>query len=507
MSCADWNTAKFFKEAKAQDITHCVAAGSDPNVRADSGYTPLHSAAANSTEPAVVARLLDAGADPEARGETGLTPLHVAAGGSAVPAVVTALVNAGADLGARNDAGYTPLHAAAAGSAVPEMVTVLVNAGADLEARTESGFTSLHVAAGGSAVPAVVTALVNAGADLEARTESGLTPLHVAARSSVVPAVVSALADAGADLEAGTESGFTPLHVAAGISKTPAVVTALVNAGADLEARTESGLTPLHVAAGGSAVPAVVSALVNAGADPNARDQANKTAGDYAQFNDALKDTEAYGQLKDAITIIGPDMVETWMELGSMIVWGIAVLAGLLLWGLYSSRVGRRMRYAGSAVTIMLTFILSLLVPYWAVAVVRQEAYGRVSRRNDGSQHRSRDYSHVDYDWRRRFNVLVTFSKDPEPSDTHRRRHRDVLGCRHCELLRFGLAVFVWLIAGWQWFSSPCSLVRGYGLHDDRLLAREEAEAHAPRHEITPLSVPAEPRLLAVHTARRSASS
>ena len=85
VSCADWNTAKFFKEAKAQDITHCVAAGSDPNVRADSGYTPLHSAAANSTEPAVVARLLDAGADPEARGETGLTPLHVAAGAVRCP--------------------------------------------------------------------------------------------------------------------------------------------------------------------------------------------------------------------------------------------------------------------------------------------------------------------------------------------------------------------------------------------------------------------------------------
>ena len=337
VSCADWNTAKFFKEAKAQDITHCVAAGSDPNVRADSGYTPLHSAAANSTEPAVVARLLDAGADPEARGETGLTPLHVAAGGSAVPAVVTALVNAGADLGARNDAGYTPLHAAA-GSAVPEMVTALVNAGADLGARNDAGYTPLHAAAG-SAVPEMVTVLVNAGADLEARTESG----------------------------------FTPLHVAAGISKTPAVVTALVNAGADLEARTESGLTPLHVAAGGSAVPAVVSALVNAGADPNARDQANKTAGDYAQFNDALKDTEAHGQLKDAITFIGPDMVETWMELGSMIVWGIAVLAGLLLWGLYSSRVGRRMRYAGSAATIMLTGILSLLVPDWAVALSGKE--------------------------------------------------------------------------------------------------------------------------------------
>ncbi len=307
VSCADWNTAKFFTKAKAHDVTRCVAAGSDPNLRGDAGYTPLHSAAANSTDPAVVARLLDAGADLESRGETGLTPLHAAAGGSSVPAVVTALANA--------------------------------------------------------------------GADLEARTESGLTPLHVAARSSSVPEVVTALVDAGADLWATTEteSGFTALHAAAGSSRTPAVVTALVNAGADLEARTESGLTPLHVAAAVSDMPAIVTTLVNAGADPNARDQTDRTTGDYVQFNDALKDTEAYEQLKGAITMLGPDMVETWMKIGSMIVWGIAVLAGLTLWGLYSSRLGRRMREVGVAVMVMLTTLVSLLSPDWAVALYVDE--------------------------------------------------------------------------------------------------------------------------------------
>ena len=341
VSCADWNTAKFFTEAKAHDVTRCVAAGSDPNLRGDAGYTPLHSAAANSTDPAVVARLLDAGADLESRGETGLTPLHAAAGGSSVPAVVTALVNAGGDPDARNEAEFTPL----------------------------------HVAAASSSAPAVVTALANAGADLEARTESGLTPLHVAARSSSVPEVVTALVDAGADLWATTEteSGFTALHAAAGSSRTPAVVTALVNAGADLEARTESGLTPLHVAAAVSDMPAMVTNLVNAGADPNARDQTDRTAGDYVQFNDALKDTEAFEQLKGAITMLGPDMVETWTKIGSMIVWGIAVLAGLLLWGLYSSRLGRRMREVGIAVTIMLTTLVSLLSPDWAVALYVDE--------------------------------------------------------------------------------------------------------------------------------------
>ena len=258
------------------------------------------------------------------------------------------------------------------------MVTALVNAGAGPDARNDAGYTPLHVAAAGSAVPEMITALANAGADLEARTESGLTPLHVAARSSSVPAVVTALVDAGADLQArtGTESRFTALHAAAGMTGTPAVVTALVDAGADLEARTRSGLTPLHVAAAVGGLPAVVTALVNAGADPDARDDSDRTAGDYIQFNDALKDTEAYEQLKGAITLMGPDMVESWMKLGSMIVWGVAVLAGFLLWGLHSSRLGRGMRNAGSAVTIGLTGIVSLFAPGWAVALYGQEPVG-----------------------------------------------------------------------------------------------------------------------------------
>lgn len=341
VSCEDWNTGKFFEEARAQDITRCVAAGSDPNARSDAGYTPLHSAAANSTEPAVVARLLDAGADAEARGNTGLTPLHVVAAGSPEPAMVAILVDAGADLEARDQAGLTPLHAAAASSSVPAMIAALVDAGADLDARNDAGYSPLHAAAASSSVPAMVAALVDAGADLEARTESGLTPLLVAAAGS----------------------------------SSPAMVTALVSAGADLEARTESGLTPLHVAAGISETSAVVSALVNAGVEPNARDQENKTAGDYVQFNEALKGTEAYGLLEDTITVAGPDMVEGWMRLGSMIVWGAVVLGGLMVWGLFSSSLSRRVCYAGSVATYVFIAIVSFLAPDWAVALSARQPF------------------------------------------------------------------------------------------------------------------------------------
>ena len=229
MSCADWNTAQFFREARAHDVTHCIAAGSDPNLRGDAGHTPLHSAVASSTDPAVVARLLDAGADLESRGGTGLTPLHAAAGGNAVPGVVMALVNAGADLNARTEAGYTPLHAAATSSSVPAVVTALVTAGADLEARTGSGLTPLLVAARSSSEPAVVTALVNAGADLRARaeSESGFTALHTAGDTKIESrmSIIGIMATAWYDIPIG--AALVP-YVGVGLGMVIRAVTAAV---------------------------------------------------------------------------------------------------------------------------------------------------------------------------------------------------------------------------------------------------------------------------------------
>ena len=56
----------------------------------------------------VIVALLKAGADLEARTETGFTPLHWAAAESKTPSVVSALLNAGADPKARDTANQTP---------------------------------------------------------------------------------------------------------------------------------------------------------------------------------------------------------------------------------------------------------------------------------------------------------------------------------------------------------------------------------------------------------------
>ena len=46
VNCAIWNTQIFFEAAGLSDVTHCLRAGADPNVRTDGGATPLHFAAA-----------------------------------------------------------------------------------------------------------------------------------------------------------------------------------------------------------------------------------------------------------------------------------------------------------------------------------------------------------------------------------------------------------------------------------------------------------------------------
>ena len=107
VSCADWNTARFFRNATVDDVVRCLDT-EDPNARNQSGRTPMHYAAQGAL-PALVGALAEAGAELNAPdGKGGWTPLHLAAWFSTTPSVVAALLAVGADPAARDDTGKTP---------------------------------------------------------------------------------------------------------------------------------------------------------------------------------------------------------------------------------------------------------------------------------------------------------------------------------------------------------------------------------------------------------------
>ncbi|MEG9862689.1 MAG: ankyrin repeat domain-containing protein [Parvularculales bacterium] len=128
--------------------------------------------------------------------------------------------------------------------------------------------------------------------------------------TATVADVESAL-NGGADIDArDDENGGTPLHWAASRS-TPAVVDLLLDRGADLSARSVDGWTPLHVAAQSSKTPAVVELLLDRGSDLTLLDNSGNTPFFYAQYNEALKDTEVYKRLKVANTQVQKQDTDT----------------------------------------------------------------------------------------------------------------------------------------------------------------------------------------------------
>ena len=68
----------FLRTAGVADVQDELDRGADIAARDDAGWTPLHWAAANNTEPAIIALLLDGGADIAARADDGWTPCQVA---------------------------------------------------------------------------------------------------------------------------------------------------------------------------------------------------------------------------------------------------------------------------------------------------------------------------------------------------------------------------------------------------------------------------------------------
>ena len=307
-----------------------LAAGANPNIADNRGWTPLHIAAFANQERLVKA-LLGKKAGANARTKAGMTPLHLACrkgfvgkeelagvgamlipdeimtdltesdqqgladgmsvlfGSSVKAGAVGLLVKAGADLHGKDAAGRTPLGVAlqsgfteaqqmlqAAGAPAeqaPAEVLTLPDASAlQFKSNTVTGNTPLHRAvARGETEKA--RQLLAKGAGVNARNSAGETPLHLACRAEQAALeIINLLLQGGAEVSAVDEAGETPLHNAAQAGRLE-LVTALLGKQALVGARDNNGRTPLHLAA----TAEVASALVKAGATLEDRDECGRT--------------------------------------------------------------------------------------------------------------------------------------------------------------------------------------------------------------------------------------
>jgi len=156
-------------------IEALVAQGTDVNVRAFRGQTPLVTALIYGCTKAMAA-LLDKGADPDIPDEAERTALHHAAYDGKVDDVQT-LLKKGASVDAMDQYG-TALHQAAYGGKI-EIMKALLEAGADVNKLNAFGTTPLMRAVQASNRD-VVALLLEKGADASVRHRTGAAALDMA---------------------------------------------------------------------------------------------------------------------------------------------------------------------------------------------------------------------------------------------------------------------------------------------------------------------------------------
>jgi len=144
---------------------------------------------------------------------------------------------------------------------------------------------------------------IKAGADVNAKNKDGWTALMYAAGNNSNPEVISTLRKNGADANARDQEEQTALMHAAGNNSNSEVISTLLKAGVEVNAKNKYGATALMHAADNNGNSEVILTLLEMGADPELEielDGKKFKALDFAQDNDALKNTDALQALEAA---------------------------------------------------------------------------------------------------------------------------------------------------------------------------------------------------------------
>ena len=234
------------------------------------GNTMLHAAIRNSSDTAIIAKIIDKNANVNARNRDGDTPLHIAVRTNQKE-TGEYIIAEGADIFSSNSSGESPLYLSLTQSSgvvqwlfnsqtitahdglentmlhyvalwkMDKHIPFIIEKGISTEVKNATGETPLFWAVKYDGDSTVRT-LLSEKANLQARDILGNSALHAAVCWNAKNAV-NTLLDSGINVNVHNLNGTTPLHdsVRLGINDIAGI---LINRGANLEVRDSGGNTP-----------------------------------------------------------------------------------------------------------------------------------------------------------------------------------------------------------------------------------------------------------------------
>jgi ankyrin repeat protein len=242
----------------------------DPNLRTESDWTPLHSAAVRTKGDGVVRLLLAAGANPNVYSATGKSPLAYAKEGDDKAMAETLSAASSADVRSNPTTTKIPTSPLGTFSVAPPVYSRKPRA-----ANAEELARELWKAVKAQNRSEVIR-LINAGAEVNWRL--GDTPILKEAVDTYDIQMVQALLEAGADPNMrDLQYGMSALHEAVSYVNID-MVKLLLRYKGDPNITTKDGRTALHMASIWNSSDKITAVLIDAGANPNAIDSSNRTA-------------------------------------------------------------------------------------------------------------------------------------------------------------------------------------------------------------------------------------
>ena len=245
------------------------------DVRDSAGLTPLHYAAAASSENCLemINYLINTlGCDPNAKSTRRSLPLHIACRHGNLDTAKYFIREQNCNPNAQTSNGWTTLHCASQNGHMNIIQYLITELGCDPTISNNYGLLPLHIASFNGHLNTVKYLISQQKCDPNSRTNYGFTPLYYASENGHMDIIQCLITELGCDPTISDNDGYLPLHIASLNGHLNTVKYLISEQKCDPNSQTKDGSTPLYSASINGHMDIIQYLITEVGCDPTISD-------------------------------------------------------------------------------------------------------------------------------------------------------------------------------------------------------------------------------------------